>query len=158
MHLRQSDAIAAIAHIYTAMRSLHMHTCTHTTCSAVRSLLLHTPTQRYDRCHCTHLHSDTIAVIACIYTAIRSLPMHMPAQRYDRSSWTHQYSDAIAVSAHTHLHSDTIVVNPMCIPHNDKITFIPMCTHTTIRSLPCPHMECKLECQCVQRSRSLCTI
>ena len=84
--------------------------------------------------------------------------MHMPAQRYDRSSWTHQYSDAIAVSAHTHLHSDTIVVNPMCIPHNDKIAFIPMCTHTTIRSLPCPHMECKLECQCVQRSRSLCTI
>ena len=86
------------------------------------------------------------------------MPMHMPAQRYDRSSWTHQYSDAIAVSAHTHLHSDTIVVNPMCIPHNDKIAFIPMCTHTTIRSLPCPHMECKLECQCVQRSRSLCTI
>ena len=44
VHLRQSDTIAAIAHIYAAMRSLHMHTCTHThthtTCRAIRSLLV----------------------------------------------------------------------------------------------------------------------
>ena len=47
-----------------------------TTCTAIRSMSLHTPTQRYDRCHCTHLHSDTITVIACTYTAIRSMSLH----------------------------------------------------------------------------------
>ena len=138
-------------------------------------------TKRCNRCHCTHLHSDAIAahahlhtqnlhsdaiaVAAYTYTAIRSLPlhtprllpMHMPAQRYDRCFRTHKHSDAIAVSADTQLHSDTIAVNPRCIPHIDKIAVSPMCTHTATRSLPCPHMESKLECQCVQRSRSHCT-
>ena len=57
-HLRQSDTIAAIAHIYAAMRSLHMHTCTH-----------------------THQYSDTIAVFSrCVhthtYSAIQSLHKH----------------------------------------------------------------------------------
>ena len=57
---------------------------------AMRSLPMHTSTQRCDRCQCTHLHSDaiaahahmhtqnlhsdTVAVGAYIYTTIRSLP------------------------------------------------------------------------------------
>ena len=77
----KNDADCCHAHIYTAMRSLHTHTCTHTTCTAIQSLLLHTPTQRYDRCHCTHLdccqctcqHNDTIAVSEHTSTAMQSL-------------------------------------------------------------------------------------
>ena len=66
-HLRQSDTIAAIAHIYAAMRSLHMHTCTHTHTPIQRynrrffSLCPHTPTQLYtiaadDMCTCMFLY------------------------------------------------------------------------------------------------------
>ena len=70
VHLRQGDAIAAIAHIYTAMRSLHMHTCTHThthTNTAIQSLFFlavstHTYSAIYNRCRSTQT-----------YTAKRSL-------------------------------------------------------------------------------------
>ena len=57
---------------------------------AMRSLPMHTSTQRCDRCQCTHLHSDAIAAHAhrtC--TAIRSLLVHTSTQRYDRCHCTH---------------------------------------------------------------------
>ena len=67
------------------------------TYTAMRSLPLRTPTQRYDRCHCMHLHTDTIAANAHARTAIRSLFLNTPAQRCNR--FLHE---------HTDLHSDTI--------------------------------------------------
>ena len=81
MSFNNDFTIAAGAYTYTAMRSLP----------------LHTPTQRYDRCHCMHLHTDTIAANAHARTAIRSLFLNTPAQRCNRFS--HE---------HTDLHCDTI--------------------------------------------------
>ena len=91
--LRQADAIAAIAHLYTAMRSLHTHMDTH------------------------NLHSDTIAAGAYTYTLIRSLPLHTPTQLYDRCHCTNLHSDTIACSTHTHTlqHSDAIAVFSRCV-------------------------------------------
>ena len=64
VHLRQSDTIAAIAHIYAAMRSLHMHTCTHTHTNTAFCLAVstHTYSAIYNRCRSTQT-----------YTAKRSL-------------------------------------------------------------------------------------
>ena len=75
---------------------------------AIRSLPLHTSTQRCDRCThthghtqlaqrydrrwCIHLHTDTIAAIAHTYTAIRSLSLHKPTQRYNRLFHTHTHT------------------------------------------------------------------
>ena len=104
--LRQADAIAAIAHLYTAMRSLHTHMDTHNlhidtiaagayTYTLIRSLPLHTPTQLYDRCHCTNLHSDTIAVSTHTHTPTQrcnrcffSLCPHTPTQTHSRCTST----------------------------------------------------------------------
>ena len=77
VHLRQSDTIAAIAHIYAAMRSLHMHTCTHThqysDTIAVFSRCVHTHLLSYIQSlqESTNLHSETIAA------AIKSMINHI---------------------------------------------------------------------------------
>ena len=81
--------------------------------------------QRYDRCCCKHLHSDTIAAIAHIYTAIPSLSLHAPTQRYDRCHCRCQHSDTIAVSEHTSTHTPTQQFNHCTSTQ----------THTAIRSL-----------------------
>ena len=115
VHLRQGDAIAAIAHLYTAMRSLHTHMDTHNlhsdtiaagayTYTLIRSLPLHTPTQLYDRCHCTNLHSDTIAVSTHTHTHSNTAMQSL----FFLAVSSHTYSDIQSLHEHTNLHSETI--------------------------------------------------
>ena len=60
---------------------------------AIRSLPLHTSTQRCDRCTCTHAHTHT-------NTAIQSL--------FFLAVSSHTYSDIQSLHKHTNLHSETI--------------------------------------------------
>ena len=94
-----SDAIAAHAHMHTHNLNSDTIAAGAYTYTAIRSLPLHTPTHRYDRCHCIHLHSYTIAANAHARTAIRSLFMNTPAQPCNRFLHEHTgtHSDAIKI-------------------------------------------------------------
>ena len=127
----KQDAESSVCTYDKAMRSLPLHTstqrCDRCTCTPAHTKLA----QRYDRCCCIHLHSDTIAAIAHIYTAIRSLSLHAPTQRYDRCQCTCQHSDTIAVSEHTSTHTRTYIATQSLHEHTD--------THRAIRSLQLSH-------------------
>ena len=89
----------------------------------MRSLPLHTSTQRCDRCTCTHAHthnlnSDTIAAGAYTYTAIRSLPLHTPTHRYDRCHCIHLHSYTIAATAHARTAIRSLFMNAPAKPCN----------------------------------------
>ena len=94
--LLKDDAESSVCIYDQAMRSLPLHTstqrCDRCTCTHAHTQLA----QRYDRCWCIHLHNDTIAAIAHTYTAIRSLSLHASTQRYDRCQCTCQHIDTIA--------------------------------------------------------------
>ena len=83
-NMLKQDAESSVCTYDKAMRSLPLHTstqrCDRCTCTHAHTELA----QRYDRCWCIHLHSDTIAANAHASTAIRSLFLNTPAQRCNR--------------------------------------------------------------------------